>query len=122
MFERGGGSKKGGWSGGPPTGENKSEFQYNQCLKWPILTEITAKYGTYFYLLYQQGGGGYPPLGAELGTKPPPPPRRKPCVFVSYMKFKAKCLTSLRIYVGYVILTLSGYFIIYFKQYSCSET
>ena len=32
-----------------------------------ILTEMTAKYGTYFYFLCQQKGGGILPLGAEWG-------------------------------------------------------
>ena len=32
-----------------------------ECLKWPILTEMTAKPGIYCHFLYQQGGG-IPPL------------------------------------------------------------
>ena len=47
MFEKGG--SKGGASGGPPPGEKKFKIFQFKCLKWPILTEMTAKYGIYFY-------------------------------------------------------------------------
>ena len=50
-----GGSKWGGESGGPTTGEKIQSFKF-QCLTWPILTEMTPKYGIYIFFLYQQGG------------------------------------------------------------------
>ena len=43
-------------------------------LKWPILTEMTVKYGKYFNFSCQQGGeGGNPPCGAEWGGGVPTP-------------------------------------------------
>ena len=67
MFERGGPEGVGVW------GSSHRKFC---CLKWPILTEMTVKYGIYFYFFCQQGG--YPPCGAEWGGSGPPPPRTPP--------------------------------------------
>ena len=38
---------------------------------------MTAKYGIYFYFLFQQGGD-IPPCGAEWGVRTPPPPVGNP--------------------------------------------
>ena len=56
----GGGSKR---KGVLPQEKKKQSFQF-KCLKWPILTEMTAKYGIYFYFLCQQGVD-IPRCGAE---------------------------------------------------------
>ena len=48
------------------------------CLKWPILTEMTVKYGKYFQF-FLPTRGGYPPCGAEWWG-PDPPPGRNPGV------------------------------------------
>ena len=55
----GGGIQKGWGSGGPPA----DFFLKFQCLKWPILTEMTAKYGIYlhFLCLYFPVSGESPP-------------------------------------------------------------
>ena len=70
-FERKGGPKgRGVWRSFPRRKKIQS-FQF-KWLKWPILTEMTAKYGICFYLLCQQGGGGgIPPvvLGGGGGKK-----------------------------------------------------
>ena len=60
MFEWGSPKGVGVW--GRPPGEKNQIFQL-YCLKWPILTEMSAKYGKYYFFLCQQGGGGgYLPL------------------------------------------------------------
>ena len=48
-----------------------------ECLKWPILAEMTAKSGIYFHFLCQQGGG-YPPCGAKRGGGFRTPPGGNP--------------------------------------------
>ena len=45
-----------------------------ECLKWPILAEMTAKSGIYFHFLCQQGGGEISPpvvLRGGGGSGPP---------------------------------------------------
>ena len=81
MFERGWGSKRGGGSEVLPQ-EKKIRVLKFWCLKWPILTEMTVKYGKYFNFSGQQGGDfPFPPLPPPSPSPPPRPPRwRKPCV------------------------------------------
>ena len=62
-FLRGGVQK--GWGGGLGVLPQEKKIQIFKfwCLKWPILTEMTVKYGIYFSFLCQQGGGGiFPPV------------------------------------------------------------
>ena len=76
-----------------PQGKKNSKFSI-KCLKWPILTEMTAKYRIYFHFLYQQEGDIPPPLWFRVGSDPPrpPPPRLKPCrlIFYSLKKLEKK--------------------------------
>ena len=44
-----------------------------ECLKWPILAEITAKSAIYSHFFCQQGGD-IPPCGPERGGPDPPGP------------------------------------------------
>ena len=67
MSERGG-SKR---DGGPPLEGNKFSFK-SWCLKWPILTEITVKYGIIFILF----ANNMPPVVLSGGGVPPPPWRK----------------------------------------------
>ena len=61
MFVRGV-QKKGGL-GSSPRREKNMSFLF-KCLKWPILTEMTALYEIYLYI-FLLTKGGYPPCGAE---------------------------------------------------------
>ena len=63
-----GGSKRRGDLGVLPPEKKIQSFQF-KCLKWPTLTEITAKYGIYFYFLCQH------------------PPWRKPCIAYGSLMF-----------------------------------
>ena len=65
----GGGVPKGWESGGPPRRKKSKNFE---CLKWPILTEMTAKPGIYCHFSLPTRRGGYPPCGAERGGPDPP--------------------------------------------------
>ena len=67
MFEWGG--PKGVWGGCLLPGEKNRIFQF-YCLKWPILTEMSEKYGKYFCFFCQQGG----PLWCRVGGTGPPRP------------------------------------------------
>ena len=69
MFERGEG----------PKGVGRKKLRKFECLKWPFLTEMTAKPGIYCHFLCQQWGGGFPPVVLRgRGVLTPPPPLWKP--------------------------------------------
>ena len=73
LFERGVQKGWGVWGSSPK--EKKSQSFKFECMKWPILAEITAKSAIYSHFLCQQGGGGIsPPCGAERGGGSRPPP------------------------------------------------
>ena len=64
-----------------PQEKKNQNFKF-ECLKWPILAEMTAKSGIYFNFLCQQGGG-YSPLWCLEGGPDPPPPGGNPDQFKS---------------------------------------
>ena len=71
-FERRGGTKGGGGLGAHHHEKKIRVFKF-WFLKWPILSEMTVKYGKYFNFSCQQGGGDIPPpCGAEWGVRTPP--------------------------------------------------
>ena len=70
MFERGGPKGVGVW-GSSPWRKKSRVFKF-WCLKWPILTEMTVKYGKYFNFSCRQVGDN-PPCGAEWESGPLPP-------------------------------------------------
>ena len=75
MLERGG-SKRGGRGLGVLIKNQNFKFE---CLKWPILAEMTAKSGIYFHFLCQQGGiSPIVVLRGGGGGGPDPPPRGNP--------------------------------------------
>ena len=66
-FERGGPKGVGVW-GTPPRRKKIENFE---CLKWPILTEMTENL-EYIVIFFANKAGGYPPCGAERGGPDPP--------------------------------------------------
>ena len=76
------GSPKEGGLGVLPQEKKIQSFQF-KCSKWPILTEMTEKYGIYFYFLCQQGGIS-PPVVPSVGPDPLPPPPPDPLAETLY--------------------------------------
>ena len=72
MFERGGPKRVGGLGVLPH--EKKIRVFKFWCSKWPILTEMTVKYGKYFKFPCQQGGISplAPPVVPSGGVRTPP--------------------------------------------------
>ena len=67
-----------GVCGSSPRRKQNQSFKF-ECLKWPILAEITAKSAIYSHFLCQQVGGISTPLyGAEKGGPDPPHPDPSP--------------------------------------------
>ena len=61
----------------PPSRKKNQSFKF-ECLKWPILAEITAESEIYSHFFCQQGRD-IPPVFLRRGSGPPPPPPwRKP--------------------------------------------
>ena len=54
--------------------EKKNQSFKFWCLKWPIWTEMTVKYGIYFICSCQQGGISPPVVLSRGGGVPHPPP------------------------------------------------
>ena len=118
MFESGGGGVQKEWGvWGYSHRRKKSEFQ--------ILVPKMAYFDwnmENIFIYFANKGGEISPLRCWVSGPDPSPPGGNPVYLLVIWNLKQNVWPSLRIYVGYVILTLSGYFILYFKHYSCNET
>ena len=72
-----------------------------RCLKWHILTEMTVKYGIYFYFLCQQGGD-IPPVVLSGGVRTPPTPGGNPALTYGFPKKILEIIWVAHVLIGSV--------------------